>query len=106
MAARAHLPARLRSAGRGSPLGIGGHLWTAKRHVAVAVLGGGGPPDEDGGLTIPGTVNDRLGNNIVELVIGTLLIAMVGWAAAALSGLLVRGTPSAVPAAADPVQEA
>ncbi|MEU0559404.1 hypothetical protein [Dactylosporangium sp. NPDC006015] len=56
--------------------------------VAVAVLGGGGPPDEDGGFTARGTVTDRLANNIVDLAVGTLLIAMVGWAAAALAGNL------------------
>jgi len=69
--------------------------------VAVAILGGGGPPDEDGGFTVRGTVSDRLGNNIVDLVVSTLIIAMVGWAAAALAGRLMR-TP--VPSA-DRVQE-
>lgn len=74
--------------------------------VAVAVLGGGGPPDQDGGFTIRGTVSDRLGNNIVDLVVSTLLIAMVGWAAAALAGYLVRHPPTpAIPLAADPVRE-
>jgi hypothetical protein len=62
--------------------------------VAVAILGGGGPPDEDGGFTIRGTVSDRLGNNIVHLVVTALFIAMVGWAAAALTGYLARHTPS------------
>src|SRR2546423_553995 len=62
--------------------------------VAVAILGGGGPPDEDGGFTVRGTVSDRLANNIVDLVVGTLIIAMVGWAAAALAGYLVRRTPT------------
>jgi len=62
--------------------------------VAVAILGGGGPPDQDGGFTVRGTISDRLGNNIVDLVVGTLLIAMVGWAAAALAGRLVRRTPA------------
>jgi hypothetical protein len=69
--------------------------------VAVAILGGGGPPDQDGGYTVRGTVSDRLGNNIVDLVVSTLIIAMVGWAAAALAGYLVRRTPTP---AADPVQ--
>ena len=40
--------------------------------IAVAILGGGGPPDADGGFTVRGTVSDRLGNNIVDLVVGTL----------------------------------
>jgi hypothetical protein len=66
--------------------------------IAVAILGGGGPPDEDGGFTLRGTISDRLGNNIVDLAVGTLIIAMVGWAAAALTGYLVRRTPKpAVP---------
>jgi hypothetical protein len=62
--------------------------------VAVAILGGGGPPDQDGGYTVRGTVSDRLGNNIVDLVVSTLIVAMVGWAAAALAGYLVRRTPA------------
>ena len=57
-----------------------------------------------GGFTVRGTVSDRLGNNIVDLVVSTLIIAMVGWAAA-LAGYLVRRTPTpAAPLAADPVQ--
>ncbi|MET7423924.1 hypothetical protein [Dactylosporangium sp. NPDC005555] len=66
--------------------------------VAVAVLGAGGPPDAAGGYTIRGTVSERLGNNIVDLAVGTLLIAMVGWAAAALAGYLVRRPPAPAPA--------
>lgn len=74
--------------------------------IAVAILGGGGPPDQDGGFTVRGTVSDRLGNNIFDLVLSTLLIAMVGWAAAALAGYLVRrqATPPR-PFAAEPVAE-
>ncbi|WP_037606240.1 hypothetical protein [Streptacidiphilus rugosus] len=71
--------------------------------VAVAVLGGGGPPDQDGGFTVRGTVSDRLGNNIVHLAVTTLSIALVGWAAAALTGQLVRRAPAPVD---DPVGEA
>ena len=71
--------------------------------VAVAVLGGGGPPDQDGGFTVRGTVSDRLANNMVHLAVTTLFIAMVGWAGAALAGYLVRRRPA--PAAADPVPE-
>jgi len=75
--------------------------------VAVAILGGGGPPDQDGGFTVRGTVSDRLGNNIVDLVVSTLIIAMVGWVGAALAGYLVRRKPApAVPLATGPVQEA
>jgi hypothetical protein len=75
--------------------------------VAVAILGGGGPPDQDGGFTVRGTVSDRLANNIVHLAVTTLLIALIGWAAAALTGYLVRRRPpTAAPVAADPIQEA
>jgi hypothetical protein len=75
-------------------------------NIAVAILGGGGPPDQDGGFTVRGTVSDRLGSNIVDLVLSTLLIAMVGWAAAALAGYLIRrpATPPH-PSAAEPVVE-
>jgi hypothetical protein len=42
----------------------------------------------------------------LDLVIGTLIIALVGWAAAALAGYLVRRTsPPAAPLAVDPVQD-
>jgi hypothetical protein len=75
--------------------------------VAVAILGGGGPPDQDGGFTVRGTISDRLGNNIVDLMVSTLIIAMVGWAAAALAGYLVRRPPApAAPLTADPTDEA
>lgn len=67
-------------------------LWYAT--LAVAVIGGGGPPDQDGGFTLRGTISDRLGNNIGTLVVGTLVIATVGWAGAAAAGLLVRRTPT------------
>jgi hypothetical protein len=75
--------------------------------IAVAILGGGGPPDADGGFTVRGTVSDRLASNIVDLVVSTLIIALVGWAAAALAGYLVRRPPTpAAPLAADPIQGA
>jgi hypothetical protein len=75
--------------------------------VAVAILGGGGPPDADGGFTLRGTVSDRLANNIVHLMVTTLIIAMVGWAAAALAGYLVRRPPTpAAPLATDPTRRA
>jgi hypothetical protein len=67
-------------------------LWCAT--LAVAVIGGGGPPDQDGGFTLRGTITDRLGNNIGTLVIGTLIVATVGWAGAAGAGLLLRRTPT------------
>jgi len=70
--------------------------------IAVAILGGGGPPDTDGGFTVRGTVSDRLGNNIVDLAVTTLIIATVGWASVALAGYLVRRPPTP---AAGAVQE-
>jgi hypothetical protein len=85
----------------------GGLLQLLYATIAVAILGGGGPPDQDGGFTLRGTVSDRLGNNIVDLAVGTLIIAMVGWAAAALAGHLERRTPKpAAPLVADSTQEA
>jgi len=85
----------------------GGLLQLLYGTVVVAILGGGGPPDEDGGFTVRGTVSDRLGSNIVDLLVSTLMIAMVGWAAAALAGYLVRRPPTpAAPLAADPPPEA
>ena len=75
--------------------------------VAVAILGGGGPPDQDGGYTVRGTVSDRLGSNVFHLLVYTLIIAMVGWAAAALTTYLTHRTPTpASPPAADPMQGA
>jgi hypothetical protein len=63
--------------------------------IAVAVLRGGGPPDQDGGFTLRGTISDRLGDNLIDLVVGTLIVATVGWAGAALAGRLIRRTPAA-----------
>ncbi len=85
----------------------GGLLQLLYATIAVAILGGGGPPDEVGGFTVRGTVSDRLASNIVDLLVSTLIIALVGWAAAALAGYLVRRPPAPdAPLAADPVQGA
>jgi len=80
--------------------------------LAVAVLGAGGPPDNPG-LTGGGIVSDRLGNNLIGLLLGTLLAATVGWAGAASVARLRRGSPApALPgpftptASPDPQQEA
>jgi hypothetical protein len=59
-------------------------------NIAVAILGGGGPPDQDGGFTVRGTVGDRLGNNVYQLLFTTLFLAMVGWAFAAFTGYVLR----------------
>lgn len=65
--------------------------------VAVAVIGGGGPPDQDGGFTLRGTVSDRLGNNLVLLAFTSVVFATVGWGGAAAAGRLLRHThPPAV----------
>jgi hypothetical protein len=60
--------------------------------LAVVVLGAGGPPDNPG-LTGGGIVSDRLGSNLIDLLLGTLLTATVGWAGAASAGRLRRGSP-------------
>jgi hypothetical protein len=80
--------------------------------LAVAVLGAGGPPD-DPGLTGGGIVSDRLGSNLIDLLLGTLLAATVGWAGAASAGRLRHSSPApALPspftpaASPDPQQEA
>ena len=62
--------------------------------VAVAVIGGGGPPDQDGGFTLRGTISDRLGNNLIDLFLTTLVAATIGWGGAAAAGRLLRGTPT------------
>jgi hypothetical protein len=46
--------------------------------IAVAVIGGGGPFDEDGGGTLRGTISDRLGNNMVDLALTTMVVATIG----------------------------
>ena len=63
--------------------------------VAVAVIGGGGPPDADGGFTLRGTISDRIGNNMVLLFFTTLVFATIGWGGAAAAGRLLRRTPTA-----------
>ena len=62
--------------------------------IAVAAIGGGGPFDEDGGGTLRGTISDRLGNNLIFLVVTTLVVATVGWGGAAAAGRLLRRTPT------------
>ena len=69
--------------------------------IAVAVIGGGGPPDEDGGFTLRGTISDRLANNLVLLAVTTLVLATIGWGGAAAAGRLLRRTPT--PTVAGPI---
>ena len=72
--------------------------------VAVAILGGGGPPDQDGGFTVRGTVSDRLGNNLFLLGFTILVFATIGWGGAAAAGRLLRRTPTATgPVTSNPV---
>jgi hypothetical protein len=74
--------------------------------IAVAVIGGGGPFDQDGGGTLRGTVSDRLGNNQVFLALTMLVVATVGWSGAAAASLLLRRTPPpAVPGPVSPGSE-
>jgi hypothetical protein len=63
--------------------------------IAVAVIGGGGPPDADGGFTLRGTISDRMGNSLVLLGFTTLVFATIGWGGAAAAGRLLRRTPTA-----------
>jgi hypothetical protein len=74
----------------------GGLILFLYETVGVAVIGGGGPYDEDGGGTLRGTISDRVAHNLVDLMLFTLLAATVGWAGAAIAGRLIRG--SAAPA--------
>ena len=74
-------------------------------NIAVAVIGSGGPPDPGGGGTVRGTVSERLGNNFVDMVFSTLFMAMVGWAAAALAGYLIRRRSTPHTPATEPVVE-
>jgi len=69
--------------------------------IAVAAIGGGGPFDQDGGGTLRGTISDRLGNNLIFLVVTTLVVATVGWGGAAAAGRLLRRTPA--PATPGPI---
>jgi len=69
---------------------VGLYVYTT---IAVAVIGGGGPPDQDGGFTLRGTISDRLTNNLVFLLLTTLVAASFGWAGAAAAGRLFRRTP-------------
>ena len=74
--------------------------------IAVAVIGGGGPPDADGGFTLRGTISDRIGNNMVLLFFTTLVFATIGWGGAAAAGRLLRRTPTAVrPVTSNPVPQ-
>jgi hypothetical protein len=65
--------------------------------IAVAVIGGGGPPDADGGFTLRGTISDRIGSNLVLLGFTTLVFATIGWGGAAAAGWLLRRTATAAP---------
>ncbi len=72
--------------------------------IAVAVIGGGGPPDADGGFTLRGTISDRIGNNLVLLGFTILVFATIGWGGAAAAGRLLRRTPAAAgPVTSNPV---
>jgi hypothetical protein len=88
--------------------GLGLYLYGT---LAVAVLGAGGPP-ADTGWTVRYIIGDRLGNNLVDLLLTTLVTATVGWAGAAATACL-RRSPAPTPpgpfiptAYPDPQQEA
>src|SRR5260221_539663 len=69
--------------------GLGLYLYGT---LAVAVLGAGGPP-EDTGWTVQYIIGDRLGTNLVDLLLTTLVTATVGWAGAAATARLRRSSP-------------
>jgi hypothetical protein len=69
--------------------GLGLYLYGT---LAVAVLGAGGPPET--GWTVRYIVSDRLGNNLVVLLLLSLVTATVGWAGAAATARLRRGSPA------------
>jgi hypothetical protein len=71
--------------------GLGLFVYTT---IAVAVIGGGGGYDQDGGGTLRGTISDRLSNNMVDLAVTILIIATIGWAGAAAASRLLRRTPT------------
>jgi hypothetical protein len=71
--------------------GLGLYVYTT---IAVAIIGGGGPPDQDGGFTLRGTISDRLANNLIDLFLTTLVAATIGWGGAAAAGRLLRRTPT------------
>jgi hypothetical protein len=70
--------------------GLGLYLYGT---LAVAVLGAGGPP-ADNGWTVRYIISDRLGTNLVDLLMISLVTATVGWAGAAATARLRRGSPA------------
>jgi len=70
--------------------GLGLYLYAT---LAVAVLGAGGPPEVTG-WTVRDIVSDRLANNLIDLLLLSLVTATVGWAGAAAAARL-RGRPPA-----------
>ena len=89
--------------------GLGLYLYST---LAVAVLGAGGPPGTPG-WTARGNVSDRLGTNLIDMLLISLVTATVGWAGAAATARLCRSSPTPTPpgpliptASPDPQQEA
>ena len=77
--------------------------------IAVAVLGAGGP-HEDSGWTASSIISDRLGNNVIKLlVVLPLVTATIGWAGAAATARirprLTAGVVSVPVTAAAPAGE-
>jgi hypothetical protein len=59
--------------------------------LAVTVVGGGGPPDQDGGPTVAGIVSDRIANNMIfYLFLLPMITATIGWAGAAGTSWIKR----------------
>jgi hypothetical protein len=65
---------------------------TIRRSGPVAVLGAGGPPGNTG-WTVRDIISDRRGNNLIDLLLLSLVTATVGWADAAATARLRRKSP-------------
>ncbi len=70
--------------------GLGLYLYAT---LAVAVLGAGGPPGTPG-WTARGNISDRLGSNLIDLLLLSLVTATVGWAGAAAAARLRGRSPT------------
>ena len=82
-----------------APDTAGWHQLVIQVALPFAVLGAGGPPDDPGQSTT-WIVSDRLGNNLIPLLLPVVVSATVGWAGAAAAGpaaVRMRPATTAVP---------
>jgi hypothetical protein len=66
---------------------IGGLCRYMYETIAVASIGAGGPYDQGGGGTLRGTISDRLGHNLIFLMLTTLVVATIEWGGAVIGSL-------------------